>query len=355
MNLAALLEELRRRDIRLSIDDDRLRCDAPAGALTPQLREHLRLRKADLLEFLRTAETIAQQPEAIVPMQPRGTHIPVYALGGHLGDVFAFRDLVRHLGDDQPFFGLQPPGVDGHGEPLERVQDLAAYFTSQIRAFQPNGPYIIAGYCAGGAVSFELARQMQQSGAQISFLALFGCPHPTFYRFRFSYWSNRIATHWRNRIATHRRMLAALPSFEERRDYVAERIRGRLQALRRQRSPARGDPASLMTFRFQQATSAALRRYAPGWFSGRVCLFIPNREWLRFGAVATRWRTSAPHTEEYYGPDTIDPDFMLLEPHVGSFAELFRQCRDAAFQRGFACSRYSFSAGSRASRECAAK
>ena len=133
MNLAALLEELRRRDIWLSIDDDRLRCDAPAGALTPQLREHLRLRKADLLEFLRTAETIAQQPEAIVPMQPSGTHIPVYALGGHLGDVFAFRDLVRHLGDKQPFFGLQPPGADGHGEPFKRVEDLAAYFASLNR------------------------------------------------------------------------------------------------------------------------------------------------------------------------------------------------------------------------------
>jgi surfactin synthase thioesterase subunit len=64
---------------------------------------------------------------------------------------------VQHLGEDQPFFGLQPPGVDGHGEPLASVEELAAYFAAQIRAFRPNSPCIIAGYCGGGTIAFELA------------------------------------------------------------------------------------------------------------------------------------------------------------------------------------------------------
>ena len=41
---------------------------------------------------------------------------------------------------------------------MDRVEDIASYFADQIQAFQPAGPYIIAGYCSGGATAFELAR-----------------------------------------------------------------------------------------------------------------------------------------------------------------------------------------------------
>jgi thioesterase domain-containing protein len=319
LKVAAFLAELHSRDIRLSAHGDRLRCSAPAGAVTADLRDQLRQHKAEILEFLRTAEAIARQPEAVVPMQPGGRRIPVFALGGHNGDVFAFRDLVRHLGDDQPFFGLQPPGLDGHSEPLNRVEDLAAYFASQILAFQPSGPRIIAGYCAGGAVAFELARQLRHANAEVSFLALFGCPHPTLYRFSLPYWGKRVAM--------HTQVLATLPSFEDQREYVAERLRLRRQALRDERTPAGTDPVSQMKFRFEKEMIGAVRRYTPGRFFGRTCLFIPNREWLRSSGAATRWRSAAPHAEEYYGPDTIDPDRMLVEPHVLVFAELFNRSR----------------------------
>ncbi|HKB81588.1 MAG TPA: thioesterase domain-containing protein, partial [Burkholderiales bacterium] len=127
-----------------------------AGVLTAELRDQLKRRKREILEYLLKAGTLARQQRAIVPLQPRGTRTPVFAVGGHNGDAFCFRALVQHLGEDQPFFGLQPPGVDGHGEPLASVEELAAYFAAQIRAFRPNGPCIIAGYC-GGTIAFELA------------------------------------------------------------------------------------------------------------------------------------------------------------------------------------------------------
>ena len=322
MSLAALLAELRSRDIRLWADGGELRCNAPAGALTEALREELRGRKAELIEFLRNADAAGQQPQAIVPMQPHGSRVPVYALGGHNGDVFAFRDLVRHLGEDQPFFGLQPPGLDGRSEPLKRVEDFAAYYLAQIRAFQPAGAFIIAGYCAGGGVAFELARQALQSGAELDFVALFGCPHPTLYRFSLPYWGKRVAL--------HTQVLAGLSGFEERRDYVAERLRRRLRALRDERTPEGDDAVSLTKFKFEQAMIAAVRRYTPVRFGGRLCLFIPNREWLRSGGAATRWRAAAPQAEEYYGPDSVDPDRMLIEPHVPQIAELFRRARDGS-------------------------
>jgi len=164
------LEELRRRDIQVWADGDQLRCNAPTGVLTPELRDQLRQRKSAIVEFLRSTEALARQERAIVPLQPRGQRVPVFAVPGHNGNVFSYRFLAQHLGDDQPFFGLQPPGVDGQSEPLTCVEELAAYFAAQIRAFRPDGPYAIAGHCAGGTIAFELARQLLQQGAAITVL-----------------------------------------------------------------------------------------------------------------------------------------------------------------------------------------
>ncbi len=104
-------------------------------------------------------------------------------MAGHNGDVFTYRVLAHHLSPDQPFYGLQPPGLDeGGSTPLTRVEDLAGYFAQQIREFHPTGPMTIAGYCAGGTIAFELARQLTESGAQVSNLLLFGAPYSGSYR-----------------------------------------------------------------------------------------------------------------------------------------------------------------------------
>ncbi len=49
-----LLEELRDRDIRLSIEGDRLVVDAPCGALNDELRERLRDYRDELFTVLTT-------------------------------------------------------------------------------------------------------------------------------------------------------------------------------------------------------------------------------------------------------------------------------------------------------------
>ncbi|MGH8687988.1 MAG: hypothetical protein ACREVQ_09795, partial [Burkholderiales bacterium] len=107
--MTALLAELRSRDVQLRADGDRLRCSAPAGALTPELRDRLKRRKYDILEFLRSVGTRAHQQRAIVPLQPLGERTPIFGVGGHNGDVFCYRALAHHLGRDQPLYGLQPP------------------------------------------------------------------------------------------------------------------------------------------------------------------------------------------------------------------------------------------------------
>ena len=320
MSVAALLAELRSRDLEIWADGDQLRCSAPAGALTPEVREHLRVRKHDILEFLRSAAALARQQRAIVPLQPSGSRLPVYAVPGHSGDVFCYRALVEHLGADQPLFGLQPPGVDGQAEPLTRVEDLAAYFADQVFAFHGAGarPMVIAGYCAGGTIAFELARQLAERGATISCVALFAGPWPAWYR-ALPQLDER-ARFVAKEVRHHLRELASR-SFSEGYRYLKEQVRYRLAARKAARTPVT-DPVLIRRHNVEAVTLAAVRAFVPRYFAGRLCLFMPHRRWLGARNLSQRWRAVAAAVEEYCGPG-CEGDAMLLEPTAGVIADLF--------------------------------
>ena len=323
MNLQPFLADLYSRKIQLWADGDCLRCKAPTGVLTTTLRDQLMERKGEILALLRTAEAVATQPRAIVPLQSGGSRTPIFAVAGHNGDVFAYRALAFHLGDDQPFFALEPPGLDGDSEPLTRVEDLAGYFAAQIHAFQPKGPYIIAGYCAGGAIAFELARQMRERGALIQLLALFASPYPK--SFRVGPRVQQTVAQLMTRLVRHVRELMML-SFPDSLRYITAKLRRR-RLLRDAEHATLEDPVLLRRAEVARATIAAVRRYNPGSYAGRVDLLLPNREWLNSGADPLGWRSVAPHAEHYFGPDDCHPDLLLIEPDAPAIAELFRQCQ----------------------------
>ncbi|MFL5171154.1 MAG: thioesterase domain-containing protein, partial [Microvirga sp.] len=205
--------------------------------------------------------------------------------------------------------GLQPPGLDGRDRPLTRLEDLAGYFAAQIRAAHPGGPVIIAGFRAGGVVAFELARQLESAGTPVRFLALFGSPYPTFFRPLRRLW---------NGLGGHARKLVARSAGGSL-AYLAERVR--------ERKLRRDDPLLALRVEVERATIAAVRGYTPGHFPGRLCLFLPTNAWARTRFGAPLWRRVARTCEEYPGPDGCGADDLLIEPHAGALAALFRQCR----------------------------
>lgn len=320
MSAAALLSELRRRDIQVRIVGSELRCSAPAGALTPELRAQLQRHKNDVLVLLSSAQAAAAQSQALVPLQRGGSRVPIYAVPGHNGDVFCYRALARALGSEQPFFGLQPPGLGGERRPFARVEDLAGYFAGQIRASGERGPCIVAGFCAGGTVAFELARELARGGTEVRFLALFGAPFPLYFTRRTQLW-RRLARQL-ERLGRHGRKLAA-QSWDERRRYLAGELDERRARLEAERQRA-ADPVLARRARVERTTLSAVRRYRPRLFDGRVKLFLPGVEWQRSGVSALRWCALAAHAETYFGPDSADGANMLLEGHASAFAALFR-------------------------------
>jgi thioesterase domain-containing protein len=318
--------ELRRRDIQIQAVGAELRCSAPAGALTPELRAQLARYKSDVLQLLSAAQALAAQARAVVPLQAGGTRTPIYGVPGHNGDVFCYRGLARALGDDQPFFGLQPPGLDGEREPLRSVEELAAYLAEQVRASRPHGACIVAGFCAGGAVAFDLAQQLARGGADVRWLALFGSPYPVYFTRRAQLWQG--LRRQAQRFGKHAAELAARP-WSARRRYLDEELRQRRARLEEERARLR-DPVLERRAKVERATVAAVRRYRPRHFDGRVNLFLPGPEWLRSGVAALRWRSVAARAEVHFGPEASNGRDMLRGGHAVAFAALFRSaCEEA--------------------------
>lgn len=318
MTVVELLAELRGLDAHVALDGDRLRLNAPAGALTDAHREQLQRRKAEIVEFLRSVQQLATQQRAIVPLQPQGSRIPVFAVAGHNGDVFCYRALAQHLGVDQPFYGLQPAGLEEGTQPFTRVEDLAGYFAAQIREFLPGGPRIIAGFCAGGTVAFELARQLSRSGLPITSLVLFGAPFCTSYRPLPQLIAT--ATYLARRSVMHARILLEMPA-SDRRDYFLQRV----QALQAAETQAATDPVMLRRGQVEEATMEAVRNYQPQPFAGHVDLMLPCESWKNSSDMPLRWNRFAASCAQFVGPDTCSGDDMLLPEHAAVFAELFKR------------------------------
>ncbi|HVG21767.1 MAG TPA: amino acid adenylation domain-containing protein [Blastocatellia bacterium] len=119
----------------------------------------------------------------IVAVQPNGERRPFYYLHGDFngGGLYCL-NLARHLGPDQPFYALQPHGIDGDRIP-PTIEAMAKDHVETLRAFQPEGPYFLGGHCNGGLVAFEMAQQLKAQGQEVGLLAII-CATGTNARFR---------------------------------------------------------------------------------------------------------------------------------------------------------------------------
>jgi len=89
-----------------------------------------------------------------------------HALGGEL---FAYRELARRLDSPLRVLGVRwAAGSYGH----LALPELARIHADQIRAVQPQGSYLLAGWSFGGTLAFEVARQLSEDGGKVGFLGL---------------------------------------------------------------------------------------------------------------------------------------------------------------------------------------
>ncbi|HLW00769.1 MAG TPA: amino acid adenylation domain-containing protein [Ktedonobacterales bacterium] len=129
-----------------------------------------------LAHLLRQQEMIPDMP--VVPVQTGGSKRPFFFLHGDLvGGAWYCFPLARLLGPEQPFYSIQPYKFDGRQVPPKFEEQAAAHIQS-LRAIQPEGPYLLGGFCFGGLLAYEMARQLQAQGQQVDFLLLINTTSP---------------------------------------------------------------------------------------------------------------------------------------------------------------------------------
>lgn len=126
-----------------------------------------------LAAVLRQEGSASSSWSSLVAIQPEGSRPPFFCVHGVGGNVVGFRDLARHLGPQQPFYALQPQGLDGKRPCLTSVPEMAESYIREIRRVYPQGPYRIGGYSFGGLVAYEMAQMLQAEGQEVALLALF--------------------------------------------------------------------------------------------------------------------------------------------------------------------------------------
>ncbi|MFL6278408.1 MAG: amino acid adenylation domain-containing protein [Blastocatellia bacterium] len=124
-----------------------------------------------LAESLLTQET-ADLHAPVVEIQRGNGRLPFFYLHGDFsGGGLYCRRLARQLGDEQPFYALQPHGLMGQPPPSS-IEAMAEAHLKTLREVRPRGPYILGGHCNGGLIAFEMARRLEAAGEHVALLAL---------------------------------------------------------------------------------------------------------------------------------------------------------------------------------------
>ncbi len=182
-----------------------------------------------------------ERDQLLVPIQSVGTLPPFFCVHGFGGDVVGYADLALTLGGGRPFYGIQAVGLTGTSTPDSSIEEMAAHYVAAMRTVQPDGPYRIGGYCFGGVVAFEMARQLEKSGERVEPLAIIEGYAPnqfqqrqalgSFERWRVvwqnvpfwwhEYWSLGL-TGWRQRLAQKRRRWLGRLASDRRQDKAVD-------------------------------------------------------------------------------------------------------------------------------------
>lgn len=266
----------------------------------------------------------------VVPLRPFGSRPPFIWVRA----VAKLRGLLRRLGPDQPSYALM---TQGERLPAPYTfEELAHLYVEDIREFQPQGPYYLAGWCLAGVLAFEIAQQLHAQGEEVAFLAVFDAPvlsaggQP----------GGSSVRRWTGRIGQHARALRALDS-PARMKYLWDRLASfhryhvstpLWRLLSRRTGPA--------TATLAQDPELALRlaglAYAPRPFPGVVTLFQssdhPRAEILEAREYWRQWAAGGLEAHEVPG----DHESMFDEPQAEVTACSLRACLERAQASGIA-------------------
>jgi syringomycin synthetase protein SyrE len=257
---------------------------------------------------------IAQGPDTprmkqIIAIQPLGRKKPIFAVPYGGGSVIMYRSLAQSLGADQPFYGLEHPGMND-GKTLERVEEIASSYLEEIRHLHPEQTCILIGNCSGALVAFELARLLVSEGRPVHRVILVNPPSIGERLPRSAKWRS-----WQ-RLKANFFALGELKG-AERLYFFNDRLNLIWKAFHQFLFP--GPDLSINQERIFEASRAAVKNYSPRHYEGAVTLVLGIRGGLGWQDVCA----SPPEVLRYYGSSYRKKIYPPLEGDPGGHIREF--------------------------------
>ena len=284
-----------------------------------------------LAEFMR-GEAKPQAWSTIVDIQPKGTKRPIFwihSLGGDGGGgFFYYRRLATLLGEDQPSYGIRSPE-----EPFDKIEAMAAYYIRALKELQPQGPYQLGGFCFGGVVAYEMARQLDAAGEKVALLAILESSPPNLDKLR-----DRVPRSARfsiENVYENLRDFVSHPTGEQlamvkrKARKVRERFARRGADGSNQPPPALKDLIDMSKYpkeyvKYAETHWKALESYMPGSYDGAIHLFRARKQPLRISDPSLGWNVIAPgRLKINVIPGTHES--MVTDPNVQILANKIRE------------------------------
>ncbi len=276
-------------------------------------------------------ETGQQTWRSLVPINRSGSRTPFFLIHAAEGNVLLYRDLARHLGPDQPVYGLQAAGLDGKSPIDAQFEHVASRYIREIRQVQPTGPYLLGGYCLGGTIAMEVARQLRDEGESIGLVAMIE---------NFNIKSTRWPLPWNLRMINRvlnvyyhvRNLLAAQGSskwdfFRDKARVELTRAKVSAQVAIARARRAFGVPSEYYHVKVADAFDHALEQYEVKPYPGELTVFVAQRRLAGMGDALDGWG-KVPEGGVRVFELPISPRGSLIEPFVQTLAARLRGCLD---------------------------
>src|SRR5207253_1291887 len=89
-----------------------------------------------------------------------GTKRPFFFLHGDFVESGLYcLSIARGIGPNRPFYAMDPHRLQ-YAAP-RTIEAMAVSRIEALRGIQPRGPYLLGGFCNGGLIAFEMARQLE--------------------------------------------------------------------------------------------------------------------------------------------------------------------------------------------------
>lgn len=124
---------------------------------------------ARTLEGLELRPIQSRQPSQVVTLRPNSSKRLLFLVHPLGGEPVPYRALAHSIKSPVRVVGLCWRPIKTRETSLE---EMAAIHLAQMRAIQPEGPYLLAGWSFGGVLAYEIAQQIVASGAPVEFLGL---------------------------------------------------------------------------------------------------------------------------------------------------------------------------------------